>query len=198
MFSGKSTELKRKNDIFKACGKRTQVFKKRDDNRFKDIKIVTHSGLGFKELYAVKDVDEIEKNIKPDTDVILIDEAQFFSSKLYDKVRSWIKGNPKKNIIARSVVLTLLPSDANGNPFPFIDKKRNVGDLLAIADFITQCNSKCRFQFEDGSYCHADATTTFRTSCSKKLIDIGGADKYIALCRKHFNEMQLRKKLEKK
>lgn len=198
MFSGKSTEMRRKHDIFKACGKKVQVFKKVDDKRFKDIKIVTHSGLGFDDLCPVKDVDEIERKLENDTEVLMIDEAQFFPSELYDKIREWINGDPGKNVVGRTVVVTVLCSDAMGDPFPFLDKKKTTGDLLAISDYITECHSKCRFQYKDGTFCHADATQTFRLSDSKDLIDIGGADKYVALCRRHFNEMHLRKKTNKK
>lgn len=52
-------------------------------------------------------------------------------------------------------------------------------DLVPLAEKVTKLNAVCM-------RCHSDAAFTQKLSSSKKTVEIGGADKYIAVCRKCF------------
>src|SRR3990170_2073594 len=80
MFSGKTRELHRQYSIFKACGFNVQVFKQHIDTRYSVDQIVTHDGLRFdkEDVFLAKDVPDIEMLVGNETDVIMVDEAQFY------------------------------------------------------------------------------------------------------------------------
>ncbi len=173
MFSGKTRELHRQYSVFKSCHFKVQVFKRDIDERYSKDEIVTHDGLRFakKDVFIAKTVDDIERQIKEDTDVIMIDEAQFYEPKIVKKVDEWVdKG--------KIVVVTLLPTDYRGETFG------PAGDLLAHADKITQVFGRCLF-VENGVYCHKPATKTFRKGNIKDIVVVGGSELYEGRCRKH-------------
>ncbi len=173
MFSGKTRELHRQYSIFKSCQFNVQVFKMHIDTRYSKDQIITHDGLVFdkEDVFIAKDVRDIETLIKKDTDVIMIDEAQFYGIELPEKIDEWVKHN-------KIVVTTVLPSDYRGITFG------PAGDLLARADRITQVFARCMHQ-ENGEFCHKPATRTFRKSSVKDVVVIGGAETYEPRCREH-------------
>ncbi|MBS3051815.1 MAG: thymidine kinase [Candidatus Aenigmarchaeota archaeon] len=174
MFSGKTRELHRQYSVFKSCQFNVQVFKRDIDDRYGKDEIKTHDGLIFdgKDVFISKDVNEIEKKIKKDTDVLMVDEAQFYGSEIVEKADKWINNG-------KIVVLTLLPTDYRGMTFG------PAGDLLAKADKITQVFARC-LHYENGVYCHKPATRTFRTKSDiKEVVVIGGSEMYEPRCRQH-------------
>ena len=173
MFSGKTRELHRQYSIFKSCNFNVQVFKQYIDKRYAEDQIVTHDGLVFdkKDVFIAKDVKDIESLIKKDTDVVMIDEAQFYGDELPDKIDELVNQG-------KIVVTTVLPSDYRGITFG------PAGNLLARADKITQVFARCMHQ-ENGVYCHRPATRTFRKSEIKDVVVIGGAETYEPRCRQH-------------
>ncbi len=174
MFSGKTRELHRQYSVFKSCQFNVQVFKREIDNRYGEDEIKTHDGLIFdkKDVFIAKDVGEIDKKIKKDTDVIMVDEVQFYGSDVVQRVDNWVNDG-------KIVVLTLLPTDYRGITFG------PAGDLLAKADKITQVFARCLHN-EGDMFCHRPATRTFRTrSDIKDVVAIGGAEMYEPRCRKH-------------
>lgn len=173
MFSGKTRELHRQYSVFKSCQFKVQVFKRDIDERYSKDEIVTHDGLRFdkNDVFIAKTVDDIEKLIKKDTDVIMIDEAQFYSSEI-------VKLADKLVNEGKIVITTLLPSDYRGETFG------PAGDLLAHADKITQVFARCMYQ-ENGIFCHKPATKTFRKGNIKDIVVVGGAELYEPRCRQH-------------
>src|SRR5437016_9063448 len=81
MFSGKSEELIRRLRRAKIARQKVQVFKPEIDSRFSDNHIVSHSEMTH-ESTNVHTADEIRANLEPDTEVVGIDEAQFFDNEL--------------------------------------------------------------------------------------------------------------------
>src|SRR5215813_14717881 len=77
MFSGKSEELIRRLRRAKIARQKVQVFKPEIDSRFSDNHIVSHSEMRH-ESSVVRTAAEIRALIEPDTEVVGIDEGQFF------------------------------------------------------------------------------------------------------------------------
>src|SRR6266436_9169152 len=81
MFSGKSEELIRRLRRAKIARQKIQVFKPEIDSRFSNDHIVSHSEIRH-ESANVRTSEDIRARIEPDTQVIGIDEAQFFDNEL--------------------------------------------------------------------------------------------------------------------
>src|SRR5215475_9740143 len=81
MFSGKSEELIRRLRRAQIARQKVQIFKPLVDNRYSDDHIVSHSEMRLASE-NVKDSAELLARVAPDTDVIGIDEGQFFDQQL--------------------------------------------------------------------------------------------------------------------
>src|SRR6266700_3237341 len=77
MFSGKSEELIRRLRRAKIARQKVQVFKPEIDSRFSGDHIVSHSEMRH-ESTNTRTAAELLARIEPDTEVIGIDEGQFF------------------------------------------------------------------------------------------------------------------------
>src|SRR4029079_19741946 len=77
MFSGKSEELIRRLRRAKIARQKVQVFKPLIDSRFSDQHIVSHSEMRH-ESSNIHSASEIRDKTEPDTEVVGIDEGQFF------------------------------------------------------------------------------------------------------------------------
>src|SRR5437667_9435802 len=73
MFSGKSEELIRRLRRAKIARQRVQVFKPEIDKRYSHDHIVSHSEMRH-ESANVRTTDEIRANVRPETEVVGIDE----------------------------------------------------------------------------------------------------------------------------
>src|SRR3982751_3493351 len=81
MFSGKSEELIRRLRRAKIARQKVQVFKPELDARFSNDHIVSHSEMRH-ESSNIRTAAEIRTRLEPDTEVVGIDEAQFFDNEL--------------------------------------------------------------------------------------------------------------------
>src|ERR687889_2394816 len=81
MFSGKSEELIRRLRRARIARQRVQVFKPLIDNRYSRDHIVSHSEMRH-ESGVVETAAEILAQVRPETDVVGIDEGQFFDQEL--------------------------------------------------------------------------------------------------------------------
>ena len=77
MFAGKTEELIRRINVLSYAKKNIKSFKPCADNRYSDHEIVSHAGVRVP-CYVVKETKEILQYIDDDTDVVAIDEVQFF------------------------------------------------------------------------------------------------------------------------
>ena len=113
-----------------------------------------------------------------DSDVIGIDEAQFFDKDIVDVCRKLANGGKR-------VIVAGLDMDANGQPFgpmPY---------LLAIAEFVTKLHAICAVS---GSL----ASFSFKLTDSDKTVELGEKDIYQARNRKYFYQGQKEKQHKKK
>src|SRR3954470_17124569 len=89
MFSGKTEELIRRVKRARLAKQRVVLFKPRIDNRYDDVKVVSHEGIKA-EATAVATSTELLSYVNgdsfPSVDVVGIDEAQFFDEGIVDAV----------------------------------------------------------------------------------------------------------------
>src|SRR5438128_4424549 len=81
MFSGKSEELIRRLKRARIARQKVQVFKPKIDDRYSKAEIVSHSDMRHDSV-AVETAEELLHHIEHDTQVVGIDEGQFFDAEL--------------------------------------------------------------------------------------------------------------------
>ena len=165
MFSGKSEELIRRLNRARIARQRVQVFKPMIDARYSVEEIASHSGQKH-ESTPVSSAAELMKHVREDTQVIGIDEGQFFDMELIGTVND-LANSGKRVIIAG------LDQDYIGNPF------EPMPQLLSVAEFITKTHAIC-------VKCGSTANYSQRTVESEERVEVGASDKYEARCRKCF------------
>src|ERR671918_344844 len=109
MFSGKSEELIRRLRRAKIARQRVQVFKPEIDERYSRDHIVSHSEMRH-ESRAVRSAAEIRALVEPSTEVVGIDEGQFFDSDLVAVVNELADRGVR-------VIVAGLDQDYTGRPF---------------------------------------------------------------------------------
>src|SRR5437867_12162427 len=81
MFSGKSEELIRRLRRAQIARQKVQIFKPALDTRYDDDHIVSHSDMRISSS-AVANARGLLDHVEPDTEVVGIDEGQFFDAEL--------------------------------------------------------------------------------------------------------------------
>ncbi|MBK9216716.1 MAG: thymidine kinase [Chloracidobacterium sp.] len=165
MFSGKSEELIRRLNRARIARQKVQVFKPVIDARYSVEEIASHSGQKHVSV-PVADTAEMVALIESDTEVVGIDEGQFFDEAI-------VKAVNELAVSGRRVIIAGLDQDYTGTPFEPMPR------LLAIAEFITKIHAIC-------VKCGSTANFTQRTVESDALVEVGAADKYEARCRRCF------------
>lgn len=166
MFSGKSEELIRRLRRAQIARRKVQIFKPVIDGRYSDEHIVSHSEMKI-ESQRVSTAAEILASIHDETEVIGIDEGQFFDNQLIDAVNSLAK-------IGKRVIIAGLDMDYQGRPF------EPMPSLLAIAEDITKTHAICM-------QCGNPAAYTQRLIPSRERVVVGAAESYEARCRACFD-----------
>ena len=165
MFSGKSEELIRRLTRARIARRRVQVFKPKLDTRYSEVEVVSHGGLRLTAV-AVASSAEILNLTEDRTEVVGIDEAQFFDAGIVD-----VAGRLAD--LGKRVVIAGLDQDYLGKPFgpmPF---------LMAAAEEVTKTRAIC-------VRCGAAASRTQRIVASNELVVVGAAGLYEARCRRCF------------
>ncbi len=162
MFSGKTEELIRRVHRAEYARQKIQVFKPKIDDRYEKTHLVSHSKMKTPSE-IVETAEDIHKSIKYDTEVIAIDEVQFFDDAIVE-VCTKLADNGKRVIVAG------LDQDYTGKPFGPIPK------LLAIAEYVEKLSAIC-------VKCGNPASRTQRLIKNKKTVVVGATDIYEARCR---------------
>jgi thymidine kinase len=165
MFSGKSEELIRRLRRAQIARLKVQVFKPIIDNRYSIEQIASHSGMTHVSK-PVMTAKEILAQIENETQVVGIDEGQFFDMEIIQAVNQ-LANSGKRVIVAG------LDQDYTGKPF------EPMPQLLSIAEFITKTHAIC-------VKCGETANYSQRTSDSTDRVEVGASDKYEARCRQCF------------
>jgi thymidine kinase len=165
MFSGKSEELIRRLRRARIARLKVQVFKPEIDVRYSRDHIVSHSEMRH-ESRAVRTAREILELLDPATEVVGIDEGQFFDNDLVDIVNQ-LAGRGVRVIVAG------LDQDYTGRPFGPMPQ------LLAVAEYITKTHAIC-------VRCGQPANYSQRIVEVEGQVVVGASDAYEARCRRCF------------
>ena len=166
MFSGKSEELIRRLRRAQIAKQNVQIFKPAIDNRYSDDHITSHSEMRIPSS-NVSTSRELLEAVRPDTQVVGIDEAQFFDKELPAVVNTLADQG-------RRVVVAGLDQDYLGRPF------EPMPALLAIAEYITKTLAICMV-------CGGPANHTQRLIASRERVLVGATGAYEARCRDCFD-----------
>jgi len=176
MNAGKSTLLLQASHNYGERGMKTMLFTAELDDRSSVGSITSRIGLAEKastfnhknNLFKL-----VEKKLKKEKiSCVFVDEAQFLTKKQVWELSEVVE------ILNVPVMCYGLRTDFQGNLF------EGSSSLLAIADELKEIKTIC--------HCGKKATMVVRLDSSGNVlkegaqIEIGGNDKYISLCRKHW------------
>lgn len=179
MYAGKSEELIRLARRSLYAKKRVQVFKPSIDDRYHQTMVVSHMGIQH-EADTAKNVEELRTKVRKDTQVLLIEEVQFFDAKIVD----FCVEMADRGV---DVICAGLDQDFRRQPFG------PMPDLLAVADEVVKLRAICM-------KCGATASHTYRMVNGKPahwddpIVLIGATESYEARCRNCFEIRKGRKK----
>ena len=181
MNAGKSTVLLQASHNYGERGMKTMLFTAELDNRSKVGNISSRIGLSEKASTFNNDDNlfiSVEERLSTDKiSCVFVDEAQFLTEKQVWELSDVVE------ILNIPVMCFGLRTDFQGKLF------EGSSSLLAIADELKEIKTIC--------HCGKKANMVVRVDSNGKVlkegaqIEIGGNEKYISLCRKHWkNEME--------
>lgn len=177
MFSGKTEELIRRVKRALFARQRVQSFKPRIDDRYDPHRIVSHAGPwddraeahtsgSAMDAVAVATSESLEQRVLEETQVVAIDEAQFFDRGIVDVAERLADRGVR-------VLVAGLDQDYLGRPF------HPMPELMAIAEIVTKVHAVC-------TSCGATASRSQRLIAEAETVLVGGSEAYEARCRACF------------
>ena len=189
MNAGKSTTLLQSAYNYRERGMDVLIFTPDFDNRYQLNQITSRIGLkadaiGFNAQSKFYDYcsDALQKN--PNIPCILLDEAQFLSKQQVNQLTE-VVDNLKRPVLAYG-----LRTDFQGEPF------KGSQYLLAWADELIELKTICHCGSKANRVCRVDADGNVLREGAQ--IVIGGNDKYVSTCRKHYKQGMLQSAKTKK
>jgi thymidine kinase len=178
MNAGKSTVLLQSSYNYQERGMRTLLFMPAMDTRAGCGRIQSRIGLSS-EAIALQAADDLLERVKAahaerPVACVLVDEAQFLTP---IQVR---QATDIADTLRIPVLCYGLRTDFQGKLFP------GSAELLALADNLIELKTIC--------HCGRKATMNLRITADGKAVkvgaqvEIGGNDRYVAMCRRHFKE----------
>ncbi len=165
MFSGKSEELIKRLRRAQIAKRRVQIFKHGKDSRYDTSNIVSHSQQTLPST-PVTDVRDILRLVDDRTELVAIDEGQFFTDEIV-AVTNTLANRGKRVIVAG------LELDYMGVPFGPMPQ------LICSAEYVTKQLAICMT-------CGDPANFTQRLTHDTEQVVVGAAETYEARCRLHF------------
>ena len=166
MFSGKSEELIRRLRRAQIGRQKVQIFKPRIDDRYGLDHVTSHSDMRIASE-SVGSSRELLERVHSETQVVGIDEGQFFDLELPMVCNALADQH-------RRVIVAGLDQDYLGKPF------EPMPTLLAIAEYITKTHAVC-------VVCGEPANHTQRLVQSRERVLVGAQNAYEARCRACFD-----------
>ncbi|MGQ9628289.1 MAG: thymidine kinase [Anaerolineae bacterium] len=173
MFSGKTEELIRRVKRAQIARQKVQVFKPVIDNRYEVEKVSSHDGMHL-DAILVSQAREILNLVEDDTEVVAVDEVQFFDWTIAEVCNALAMKGVR-------VILAGLDMDFRGEPFGPVPL------LMAEAEKVDKLQAIC-------VVCGAPASRTQRlvngkpASYDDPVILVGAREVYEARCR-HCHEV---------
>lgn len=168
MFSGKTEELIRRVKRAQIARQKVQVFKPQIDNRYSKDTVSSHNGLEL-DAVPVASAQDLLAQVAPDTNVVAIDEVQFFDWEIAEVAQTLADAGKR-------VIMAGLDMDFRGEPFGPMPL------LMAQAEKVDKLNAICVI-------CGAPASRTQRlidgqpASYDDPVILVGASEVYQARCR---------------
>lgn len=169
MFSGKTEELLRRIRRAEIARRRIQIFKPQIDARYGLQRVASHNGVAREDVVVVAAAAAILDELKTETEVVAIDEIQFFDWSVAD-ICSKLADD------GRRVIAAGLDQDFRGEPFGPMPL------LMALAERVDKLQAIC-------VCCGAPASRTQRLINGRParyddpIILVGGSESYEARCR---------------
>ena len=169
MFSGKTEELLRRLRRAEIARQKVQVFKPSIDDRYGLARVAAHSGAG-REGTSVQSARGILELVLQETEVVAIDEAQFFDSAIVEVCTTLAD-------MGKRVIVAGLELDFRGEPFGPMPL------LMAQAEHLDKLHAIC-------VVCGSEANRTQRLVNGKPanyhdpIIVVGAQELYEARCRR--------------
>lgn len=163
MFSGKTEELIRRLKRAVYGKQKVQVFKPKIDTRYDAAAVVSHAQTRLLST-PIERAEEIFYSLQPGTQVIGIDEVQFFGPEVVTVVQELANRGLR-------VICAGLDQDYLGKPF------EPMPQLLALAEYVTKELAIC-------VVCGNPANRSQRIVSSGERVVVGAAGAYEARCRK--------------
>ena len=181
MNAGKSTALLQANHNYLERGMKTKMYTFSGDNRYEENRIVSRIGISADALPFSKDTDLfrslIEDKDQKEIKCVLIDEAQFLTKEQVAQLGRIV------DELDTAVLAFGIRTDFQGELF------EGSKYLLAWADNLKEIKTVC--------WCGRKATMVVRLDTQGNIVsqgeqlEIGGNEKYVPLCRAHFNKKKL-------
>jgi thymidine kinase len=165
MFSGKTEELIRRLRRAQFAGLKVVIFKPALDKRYSETRVVSHDERSI--VSTPVDHASAILLLAGDTDVVAIDEAQFFDSSVIE-VCNRLADNGTRIIVAG------LDMDFMGKPFG------PMPGLMAIAEHVYKAHAICM-------RCGSLAQYSFRKTDEAQVVLLGEKNLYEPLCRSCYN-----------
>jgi len=165
MFSGKTEELIRRLKRAQIAKLNVEIFKPRTDTRYHETAVVSHD-LNSINSTPVDSASAILL-LGTNTQVVGIDEAQFFDDELPDVCN-------KLALKGIRVIVAGLDMDFTGKPFGPMPA------LMAIAEHVTKVNAVC-------VCCGNPALYSYRTAADEATVLLGEKESYEPRCRACYN-----------
>eukprot|EP00703_Trepomonas_sp_PC1_P003976 JAP92630.1 Thymidine kinase [Trepomonas sp. PC1] len=167
MFSGKSTELIRRVQKYRAAKRMVSVVKFSADTRYSVNDLSTHDKRQMDAIPAsnLESIDELVC----DSHVIAVDEGQFYPD-IIKYAELWANSG-------KTVIISALDGTWQRKPF------ESIAQLMALADSVVKLDAVCY-------KCQSSASFSARLTNELETVVIGGADKYVACCRKCWQDLQ--------
>jgi thymidine kinase len=170
MFAGKTEELLRRVRRAVIAGRRVVVVNHSLDARHGADRLASHAGLDHPSVTASTATD-IERVVMSDSEIVAIDEAQFFGSDLVEVA---------SRLASRGLIVIVAGLDVTFDGEPF----EPLPALMALAERVDKLTAIC-------SICGEEAVFHVRVNppvaSAGDLVDehVGGTEKYQARCRRH-------------
>lgn len=178
MNAGKSTALLQSSYNYEERGMRTMVLAPALDDRYGIGKVTSRIGIEAQARIFANDTDLhaliAEAHVQARLDCVLIDEAQFLTREQVFQLGRVCDD------LGVPVLAYGLRTDFRGEPFEGSKYLLSWADNLKEIKAICWCGKKATMvvrQAEDGTIITAG-----------EQVEIGGNDRYVSLCRRHFNE----------
>lgn len=180
MFAQKTTELIRRIRRYQSIGYRVLVVNHSCDNRYSEDQCIASHDRMLEQAVMVDRLEEIDRQVRSGQyQVVAIDEGQFFPD-LFAKVTEWA------DLLDVHLVVAGLDGTSERNPF---------GDLLRLiphAEEVERLYALCAFCRDGTVACFSKyiplstGPSTALSATKDQEIQVGGADLYRPVCRKHY------------